>query len=225
MNPRGRVTLLLWLGLIAIAAWQAVRTPIRTDLSVFLPRSPAIEQQILIEQLRAGALARLVLVGIEGGSTEARAQASRALAEALRADVQFTQVANGDGQSLQADRAFVFRQRYLLSPTVDAERLSVGGLRAAISETIEAVAAPAGMLAASLLPRDPTGETLQLIDTLSGSVSPRREAGVWTSRTGERALLMVALRAPLIDSDAQQRALATLDDRFAALNWPELRLL
>ena len=225
MNPRGRVTLLLWLGLIAIAAWQAVRTPIRTDLSVFLPRSPAIEQQILIEQLRAGALARLVLVGIEGGSTEARAQASRALAEALRADVQFTQVANGDGQSLQADRAFVFRQRYLLSPTVDAERLSVDGLRAAISETIEAVAAPAGMLAASLLPRDPTGETLQLIDTLSGSVSPRREAGVWTSRTGERALLMVALRAPLIDSDAQQRALATLDDRFAALNRPELRLL
>lgn len=225
MSQRGRVTLLLWLVLIAIAAWQAVRTPIRTDLSVFLPRSPAIEQQILIEQLRAGTLARLVLVGIEGGSAEARAQASRALAEALRADAQFTQVANGDGQSLQADRAFVFRQRYLLSPAVDAARFSVDGLRAAISETIEAVAAPAGMLAASLLPRDPTGETLQLIDTLAGPVSPRREAGVWASRTGERALLMVALRAPLIDSDAQQRALATLDDRFAALNRPELRLL
>ena len=225
MSQRGRATLLLWLALIAIAAWQAVRTPIRTDLSVFLPRSPAIEQQILIEQLRAGALARLVLVGIEGGSAEERAQASRSLAEVLRADAQYTQVANGDGQSLQADRAFVFRQRYLLSPTVDAARFSVDGLRAAISETIEAVAAPAGMLAASLLPRDPTGETLQLIDTLSGPVSPRREAGVWASRTGERALLMVALRAPLIDSDAQQRALATLDERFAALKRPELRLL
>ncbi len=225
MSPRGRATLLLWLALIAIAAWQAVRTPIRTDLSVFLPRSPAIEQQILIEQLRAGALARLVLVGIEGGSAEERAQASRALAEVLRADAQFTQVANGDGQSLQADRAFVFRQRYLLSPTVDAARFSVDGLRAAISETIAAVAAPAGMLAASLLPRDPTGETLQLIDTLSGPVSPRRESGVWASRTGERALLMVALRAPLIDSDAQQRALSTLDERFAALQRPALRLL
>ena len=225
MSQRGRATLLLWLALIAIAAWQAVRTPIRTDLSVFLPRSPAIEQQILIEQLRAGALARLVLVGIEGGSAEERAQASRSLAEVLRADAQYTQVANGDGQSLQADRAFVFRQRYLLSPTVDAARFSVDGLRAAISGTIEAVAAPAGMLAASLLPRDPTGETLQLIDTLSGPVSPRREAGVWASRTGERALLMVALRAPLIESDAQQRALATLDERFAALKRPELRLL
>jgi predicted exporter len=225
MSRQGRLTLLVWLALIAIAAWQAARTPIRTDLSVFLPRSPAIEQQILIEQLRAGALARLVLVGIEGGTAEERAEASRALAAALRADAQFTQVANGDGQSLQADRAFVFRQRYLLSPTVDAARFSVDGLRTAISETIDAVASPAGMLAASLLPRDPTGETLQLIDSLAGPVAPRREAGVWAAHDGERALLMVALRAPLIDSDAQQRALAALDQQFDALNLPKLRLL
>ena len=225
MSRQGRLTLLVWLALIAIAAWQAARTPIRTDRSVFLPRSPAIEQQILIEQLRAGALARLVLVGIEGGNAEERAQASRALATALRADAQFTQVANGDGQSLQADRAFVFKQRYLLSPTVDAARFTVEGLRAAIGETIDAVASPAGMLAASLLPRDPTGETLQLIDSLAGPVTPRRESGVWAARNGERALLMVALRAPLIDSDAQQRALATLDQQFAALNRPELRML
>jgi len=225
MSPRGRTTLLLWLVLLLLVIWQAARTPIRTDLSVFLPRSPALDQQILIEQLRVGALARLVLVGIDGGTAEARAQASRDLAATLRADTQFTQVANGDGQSLQADRAFVFRQRYLLSPTVDAARFSVDGLRTAIGETIEAVAAPAGMLAASLLPRDPTGETLQLIDTLSGPVTPRRVAGVWATRDGERALLMVGLRAPLIDSDAQQRALATLDSRFDALNQPELRLL
>jgi predicted exporter len=225
MSRQGRLTLLVWLALIAIAAWQAARTPIRTDLSVFLPRSPAIEQQILIEQLRAGALARLVLVGIEGGNAEERAQASRALAAALRADAQFTQVANGDGQSLQADRAFVFKQRYLLSPTVDAARFTVEGLRAAIGETIDAVASPAGMLAASLLPRDPTGETLQLIDSLAGPVTPRREAGVWAARNGERALLMVALRAPLIDSDEQQHALATLDQQFAALNRSELRML
>jgi predicted exporter len=225
MSRHGRLTLLVWLALLAIAAWQAARTPIRTDLSVFLPRSPALEQQILIEQLRAGALARLVLVGIEGGTAEQRAEASRALAAALRADKQFTQVANGDGQSLQADRAFVFRQRYLLSPTVDAARFSVDGLRTAISETIEAVASPAGMLAASLLPRDPTGETLQLIDSLAGPVAPRREAGVWSAHDGKRALLMVALHAPLIDSDAQQRALATLDQTFAALNLPDLRLL
>jgi predicted exporter len=225
MSRQERLTLLVWLALIAIAAWQAARTPIRTDLSVFLPRSPAIEQQILIEQLRAGALARLVLVGIEGGTAEERAEASRALAAALRADAQFTQVANGDGQSLQADRAFVFRQRYLLSPTVDAARFTVDGLRTAISETIDAVASPAGMLAASLLPRDPTGETLQLIDSLAGPVAPRREAGVWAAHDGERTLLMVALRAPLIDSDAQQHALATLDQQFAALNLPTLRLL
>ena len=225
MTARRRATLLAALALIALAAWQAVRTPIRTDLSVFLPRAPALEQQILIEQLRSGALARVVLVAIEGGTAEMRGEASRALAESLRADPQFPQVANGDGASLQADRALVFEQRYLLSPAVNAERFSVDGLRTAITATIEAVAAPAGMLAASLLPRDPTGETLVLIDSLAGAASPHRAAGVWASRDGERALLLVALRAPLIDSDGQQRALATLESRFAALERPELRLL
>ena len=225
MTARSRATLLAALVLVALASWQTARTPIRTDLSVFLPRAPALEQQILIEQLRSGALARLVLVAIEGGTAEMRGEASRALAESLRADPQFPQVANGDGASLQADRALVFQQRYLLSPAVDAARFSIDGLRRAISATIEAVAAPTGMLAASLLPRDPTGETLVLIDSLAGATPPHRAAGVWASRDGERALLMVALRAPLIDSDGQQRALATLKSRFVALDRPQLRLL
>lgn len=225
MISRRRVTLLVWLALVALAVWLSVRTPLRTDLSVFLPRAPAVEQQILIEQLRAGALARLVLVAIEGGTAQERAQASRALAAALRAEPPFEQVANGDGQSLRADRAYVFDHRYLLSPAVDAARFSVAGLHAAIADTIDAVAGPAGMLAGSLLARDPTGETLQLIDTLGSPVTPRRQEGVWTSRNGERALLLVALRAPLIDSDAQQQALAILDARFAALGQPQLRLL
>ena len=225
MTVRARATLLAALVLVVLATWQAVRTPIRTDLSVFLPRAPALEQQIPIEQLRSGALARLVLVAIEGGTAEMRGEASRALAESLRADPQFPQVANGDGASLQADRALVFQQRYLLSPAVDAARFSVDGLRRAISATIEAVAAPTGMLAASLLPRDPTGETLVLIDSLAGATPPHRAAGVWASRDGDRALLMVALRAPLIDSDGQQRALATLGSRFAALDRPQLRLV
>ena len=85
--------------------------------------------------------------GIEGGTADGRAQASRSLAAALRADPQFTQAANGDGQSLQADRTFVFQQRYLLSPTVDAARFSVEGLHAAIGETIAAVAGPDGAVA------------------------------------------------------------------------------
>ena len=81
MTARSRATLLAALVLVALASWQTARTPIRTDLSVFLPRAPALEQQILIEQLRSGALARLVLVAIEGGTAEMRGEASRALAD------------------------------------------------------------------------------------------------------------------------------------------------
>ncbi len=70
----------------------------------------------------------------------------------------------------------MFQQRYLLQSGRRCSAFSIDGLRRAISATIEAVAAPTGMLAASLLPRDPTGETLVLIDSLAGATPPHRAA-------------------------------------------------
>lgn len=224
MTRGDRVVLVLTALLLGAAAWQAARTPVRTDLTVFLPRAPAFEQQLLIEQLRSGTAARLVLVALEGGSATERAAASRALARALRGDARFDQVANGDVDALKADRALVFRERYLLSPAVSASRFTVDGLRAAIGETLQAVSGTAGMAAASLLPRDPTGETLQLVETLTPPVSPRRIDGLWASRDGERALLMVVLAAPLVESEAQQQALDVLRGAFADLRVPGVRL-
>jgi predicted exporter len=215
MTRGERVALVVTALLLAVAAWQAARTPVRTDLSVFLPHAPALEQQLLIEQLRSGAAARLVLVAIEGGSAAERTAASRALAAALRDDPRFQQITNGDAAALQKDRALVFRERYLLSPAVDASRFTVDGLRAAIGETLQAASGPAGMAAASLLARDPTGETLQLVEALAPPMSPRRSDGVWVSHDGTRALLMVMLAAPLIESDAQQQALEALRAAFS----------
>lgn len=225
MSRRDRAVFVVAALLAALAAWQAWRTPLRTDLTVFLPRAPALEQQLLIEQLKSGTPARMVLAAIEGGTPEARAAASRALAATLRADAQFEHVANGDAGALGAERALVFRERYLLSPAVDAARFSTAGLRAAIGETLAATSGAAGMLAASLLARDPTGETLQLIDALTPSAAPQRTAGVWSSRDGERALLMVLLAAPLVESDAQQRALQSLRTAFAPQSASGLRLV
>jgi predicted exporter len=224
MTRRDRVALLLAGLLVVAAGWQAVRTPVRTDLTVFLPQAPALEQRLLIEQLRSGTATRLVLVSLDGATGARRAAASRRLAAALRGDARFAQVANGDADALKADRALIFRERYLLSPAVDASRFTVEGLRAAIGETLQAISGPAGMAAASLLARDPTGETLQLVDDLAPPVSPRRVDGLWASRDGERALLMVLLAAPLIDSDAQQDALEALRSAFADLSEPDLRL-
>ena len=79
---------------------------------------------------------------------------------------EFVYVNNGAQERMQADAEFLFAHRYLLSPGVTAERFSVAGLRAALEEDLALLASPAGTLLGRVLPRDPTGELLHLLDLL-----------------------------------------------------------
>ena len=85
---------------------------------------------MLLDQLRSGIAARLVLIGIEGGSPEARSEASLQFANTLRKSGAFDTVNNGDTSQWKDSGAFLFEHRYLLSPAVDAARFTADGLRA-----------------------------------------------------------------------------------------------
>jgi predicted exporter len=190
------------------------RSQFTTDLSAFLPRSPTPEQQLLLDQIRDGLASRLILVGIEGSNAPARAMLSKQIAQRLRADAAFVSVNNGEPTNTERDRAFLFNNRYLLSPAVGPERFSVNGLHAALSDSIDLLASPAGLLVKSLLPSDPTGEMVQLLDQLNSNVQPHLLDGVWASRDGTRALLLMQTRASGTDIDAQQRAMAAIRSAF-----------
>ena len=58
-----RHALALWLLCIAVAATITLRTHYIADLSAFLPSAPTPEQAVLLDQLRSGVAARLVLIG------------------------------------------------------------------------------------------------------------------------------------------------------------------
>ncbi|HXN11104.1 MAG TPA: MMPL family transporter, partial [Steroidobacteraceae bacterium] len=193
-----------------------VRARYSADLSAFLPRTPSNSQQLLVDQLRDGLASRLDLIGIEGGDASERAAASLALARALRASGAFVSVSDGAAQDAARDRDFLFAHRYVLSDAVNAAHFSTDGLRAAIGADVELLSSPAGVLAQSLLRSDPTGETLQVLDTLSGAGAPHHEQGVWSSPDGRRALLIAATRASGSDTDAQARALGIIRTAFAA---------
>jgi predicted exporter len=208
------VSLSLWLALVALALLVVARARYSADLSAFLPRAPSAAQQLLVQQLQDGLASRLILVGIEGADGATRARVSRALAAALRARAEFVSVSNGEDASQDADREFVFRHRYVLSPAVSAERFSSDGLRAAIADNLELMASPAGLSVKSLFVSDPTGETLQVIDQLQGA-QPRRESGVWSSADGARALLIGQTRAAGSDTDAQAQAIGLIRSAFA----------
>ncbi|MDP2450786.1 MAG: MMPL family transporter [Polaromonas sp.] len=206
----------VWLWLAFLLACGAIisRTQITTDLSAFMPRNPTAEQQLLMDQLKDGLASRLILVGIEGEDGPARARLSKEVARTLRADPAFVAVNNGEPVNKERDRTYLFNNRYLLSPLVTPERFSTDGLHAALAESIDLLASPAGLMVKSLLPRDPTGEMVQLLGQLDSGTQPRLIDGAWASRDGARALMLMQTRADGSDTDAQQSAMAAIRQAF-----------
>lgn len=224
VSPRWAVG--AWLVFVAACAVVISRATFTADISAFLPRSPTPAQQVLVDQLRDGVVSRLVLIGIEGGSVPELAQASRALAARLRSREEFVSVENGEDAGAPADRDFLWRNRYLLSPAVTAERFSADALRAALEEDLRLLGSPAGMLLRRVLPNDPTGELLHLVRRLEGQAKPASREGVWVSRDGARAVLVAQTRAAGYDIDGQARALALIREAFArAAGGSSVRLL
>ncbi len=211
---RGITAIVLWLVFLLACAGIISRTHFTTDLSAFLPSSPTPEQQLLMDQLRDGLASRLILVGIEGADAPTRARLSKQVAQRLRADRTFASVNNGEPINAERDRVFLFNNRYLLSPAVTLERFSVDGLHAALGDSIDLLASPAGLLVKSILPRDPTGEMVQLLEQLNSGSQPNLVDGAWASRDDTRALMLMQTRAAGSDTDAQQSAMASIQQAF-----------
>ena len=215
VRRRGMAAVLLWLVFLLGCGAIISRTHFTTDLSAFLPRTPTPEQQLLMDQLRDGLASRLILVGIEGADAPTRARLSRQIASRLREDQTFVSVNNGEEVNNERDRAFLFNNRYLLSPAVTPAQFSADGLHQALGDSIDLLASPAGLLVKSLLPRDPTGEMVQLVDQLGSGSRPNLVEGAWASPGGARALLLLQTRAAGSDTDAQERAMAAIREAFA----------
>jgi predicted exporter len=217
MRKHRLLPLALWLAALLICAVVIAQTRVVADLSAFMPRAPTARQQMLMDQLKDGIIARLILVGIEGGDAVERARLSRELAATLRTQPAFVGVQNGDADISERDRRYIFDNRYLLSPAINAAHFDEAGLRAAISTTLEGLSSSAGLMLKSLLPRDPTGETLALLSAFEGSEQPESIEGVWASRDGTRALLLIQTQADGSDIAAQAQTIDGIRATFNAI--------
>ncbi len=215
MNRAARPVTALFAVCVMLAAVIAARAHYTADLSAFLPKAPSAAQQVLVEQLREGPAARLIIAAIDGADPGTRAAVSAALALALRGAPAFASVSNGDAASLERDRTFLFTHRYLLSEAVTPARFSVAGLHAAIAASLDALASPEGPLIKPLFAQDPSGELLGILDELGSGRAPRTSQGVWSSRDGAQALVLLQMRAAGADIDAQRIACEAVRRAFA----------
>lgn len=214
---RGRLPVIgALIGIVLICGWVIGRTTFVSDLSAFMPRDPTGNQKLLLEQIQYGSVGRLILVGIEGGTIEERARASKAIASALRRDsALFSGVQNGDQITEGRDQAYLFDNRYLLSPQIRAESFSAAGMRRSIRESIDALGDSAGLFLTRFFSRDPTGETLHVLSRFAAEARPRSREGVWTSRDGTIALLLIQARARGSNIEAQANAVHRIRQVFS----------
>ncbi len=221
--------LLIWLAAMLAGVAVVAQSRFTADMSFFLPSDPTPGQQAMVEQVREGSVARLLMLGIEGGDTASRARLSRELKKRLDAGGSFEGVQNGQSDTEDSVRGLLLANRYLLSPAVTPERFTVAGLRQSIDDSLDLLTSPAGMLMRPHLLEDPTGELWALLQGLQVGQQPDSIDGVWASRDGDRALLLAKTRADGADTDGQQRAIETVRSSFEAareeLGLPDAQLL
>jgi predicted exporter len=206
---------MLWLIFSLICGILVSKAEFTADMSAFLPRNPSERQQLLIDQISEGVASRSLILGIEGVSTPVLAKLSTVMGQELRGLPDFKNVSNGQREADQKDQELLFKNRYLLSPAMNASRMSVEGLRAAVEETLAEVGSSAGLFSKSLLGSDPTGESLEVLKRVLPTDQPSLTDGVWMNAMGTKALLLLQTRAQGSDLDAQETAHQAVSRSFA----------
>jgi predicted exporter len=212
--------LLGWVLAMLVGVAVISQANITADMSFFLPSNPSAEQKVLVDQLKNGSVSRLLMLSIDGGNVAQRADVSRQLRDALVRQGLFVTVQNGAQESLDIERDFLLRHRYQLSPAVTPEHFTIQGLRDSVGETVDLLTSPMGSLIKPFVVRDPTGELFSLLSGLNPGSQPSLEEGVWASRDGQRALLLLQTRALGSDMDGQEIAIESVKKAFSALVEP-----
>lgn len=198
---------------------------VRADIADFLPAGRTAATELLLDQLRSGAAASVVLIGIEGAPSEELARISRALAGTLRGSPTFRSVGN-DAQGFgEAEQDFLMARRYLLSPAVTAEAFGEPALRERLKVLLQQLYGATAPLAKRYGFADPVGAWTALARVWIGDSPVELRHGVWFADDMDRALLVASPKASALDPETGRAMLDEIDAAFAAAAPGPARLL
>lgn len=208
---RPRLALWAWLALLLGGAWFSLtRVSVVNDMAAFLPREEGLEQTVVLDALREGPAARLIIVALSGATDTAHlAAASRALAARLRGDTHFLRVVNGPAVPPPEEQDRWFAYRYLLAPLPD-DAFTTAGLQRELETRLLELSAPFPLLDKAHLPADPQAAFRRLLSRWEEGGAPHLRHGVWFDPTGQQALLLLETRAAGFDLDGQAEARAAI---------------
>lgn len=189
---------------------------VRNDADIFLPRSATVEGRVIAERLRKGPAASTYLIGIRGAKPKVLAEMSERLAGNLQRHPRLAMVANGRFRRDDATFDWIFRNRYLLAPAVQARDFEPAALRQDGKHLRTELATSAGLIGPDRLFADLTGRTAVVARRLMGGGGPATQSGVWFSGDHKTALLIVRAKAEGLDLDAQEAAISAINAAFIA---------
>ena len=216
MRPRSHAAVAIWLAFVAACVLIISRSQFTSDMSAFMPRTPTPTQKVMVEQLREGVVSRLILIGVEGAPAPVLAQLSKNMAARLRTSAELVAVNNGERAGMEKDLGLLWRNRYLLSDAVTPQRFTSAGLQESLSGYLDLLGTPMSGMAQRVLPKDPSGELIHLLEQMEGQAHPATQDDVWFSRDGARAMLLAHTKGAGNDIDAQERAMRAIRDAFDA---------
>jgi predicted exporter len=200
---------------LGFGAWfVAMRAHVETELSRLLPEGTTPTERLLLTELRTGATGRLILLALEGEDTDLLAGASKQLAAWMRESGAFQYVGNGEQVWTKEERERLFQYRYVLSPGVQESTFRRDHLRDSLELRLSDLTSPLSPMVKELIPADPTGEFMKILQAWMTWTAPTRHQGVWFSSNPRRALLLAETRAAGFDLESQEQLQGQIREVF-----------
>ena len=216
-----RLRLLLWTGVfVLLAVYIARHITFVTDITNFMPDGSGSELASLSRELVHSDLARTMVLTVGAEDPTRAVAAAKQMAEALRAHPEVAWLrSNADAELQRSTYELYFPRRfYFLSDAPERElpaRLSDEALRAQAQRVRETLALPVSPLLKRIVPEDPLGAFPAILERLQGGEPPlATHDGVFTTRDGRWAVLLLSTKHSAFDTVAQAPLLEEIHARF-----------